>query len=310
MQPSNLELPQDLKPVQDFWNTEACGAHFITDFKDEKEFYDKYRAFRYQTEWHLPLLVPFAEAKGKSVLEIGCGNGADGVMFAQHGAIYTGVDLTPTAVEATRKHFAVMNLKGVFQVENAERLSFSDEQFDLVYSHGVLHHTPNPVNAFNEVYRVLKKGGKAIIMLYHKRSFNYYVRILCYMRLRALMKILSRLGKHDSDREHLRSGLSGVRGNQNKSVWQLHYENFLRQGWSYLKAENFAHRCTDGPECPFAYAYSKSDIRKLFSRFSRIEMAVAHFPLRKYRFGKWIPLWLEKAIASRVGWYLFVFATK
>lgn len=304
------EQSRDIKPVQEFWNTEACGAHFVKDFKDEKEFYEKYRAFRYQTEWHLPLLVPFAEAKNKTVLEIGCGNGADGVMFAQHGALYTGVDLTQTAVDATRRHFAVMNLNGTFQVENAEKLSFPDEQFDIVYSHGVLHHTPNPVNAFNEVYRVLKKGGKAIIMLYHKRSFNYYVRIMFYMRLRALLKILSRLGKHQFDRERLRSELSGVRGNQEKNVWQLHYENFLRQGWSYLKPENFVHHCTDGPECPFAFVYTKSDIRRLFSRFSRVETVVAHFPLRKYRFGKWIPLWLEKFLASRLGWYLFIFATK
>ncbi len=299
-----------LQPVQDFWNTEACGTHFVKDFKDEKEFYEKYRAFRYQVEWHIPQLVPFHEAKGKSVLEIGCGNGADGVMFAQHGALYTGVDLTQAAVDATRKHFAVMGLTGSFQIENAEQLSFRDEQFDFVYSHGVLHHTPNPINAFNEVYRVLKPGGKAIIMLYHKHSFNYYVRIMLYMRLRVLMQILQRRGKHDSDRAQLRAALSGVRGNQNKSVWQLHYENFLRQGWSYLKPENFVHHCTDGPECPFAFVYAKSDIRKLFSRFAHLEMKVAHFPLRKYRFGRWIPLQLEKFLASKLGWYLFIFATK
>ncbi len=203
-----------------------------------------------------------------------------------------------------------MGLTGSFQIENAEQLSFRDEQFDFVYSHGVLHHTPNPINAFNEVYRVLKPGGKAIIMLYHKHSFNYYVRIMLYMRLRVLMQILQRRGKHDSDRAQLRAALSGVRGNQNKSVWQLHYENFLRQGWSYLKPENFVHHCTDGPECPFAFVYAKSDIRKLFSRFAHLEMKVAHFPLRKYRFGRWIPLQLEKFLASKLGWYLFIFATK
>ncbi|MCS7210034.1 MAG: class I SAM-dependent methyltransferase [Chloroherpetonaceae bacterium] len=310
MPPTEFEPESPVKSVQAFWNTEACGTHFIQDFRDDKEFYDKYRAFRYQVEWHIPQLVPFAEARGKSVLEIGCGNGADGVLFAQHGAIYTGVDLTPTAVEATRKHFAVMNLPGTFQVENAESLSFADEQFDIVYSHGVLHHTPNPINAFNEVYRVLKKGGRAIIMLYHKHSFNYYVRIMLYMRARVLLKILLRLGKHRSDRERLHKNLLGIRGNSNKSIWQLHYENFLRQGWSYLKSENFVHHCTDGPECPFAYVYTKHEIEKLFSRFTHLEMKVAHFPLRKYRFGKWIPLWLEQALASKIGWYLFIFATK
>src|SRR6185503_17179971 len=102
--------------------------------------------------------VPFASARGKSVLEIGCGNGADGTMFASNGADYTGVDLTEEAVEATRAHFEALGLNGRFQRENAEHLSFADNTFDVVYSHGVLHHTPHPETAFREVHRVLKPG--------------------------------------------------------------------------------------------------------------------------------------------------------
>src|SRR5205807_8723463 len=116
-----------LEEVSAFWSTEACGTHFVRDFADDREFYDKFREYRYRTEWHLPLLVPFAEAKGKKVLEIGTGNGADGVMFALNGAIYTGVDLTEAALEANRKHFDLLGLSGVFQKQNAEHLSFPDE---------------------------------------------------------------------------------------------------------------------------------------------------------------------------------------
>src|ERR1700736_6312624 len=116
-------------------------------------------------------------------------------MFAKNGADYTGVDLTDAALAATRKHFDVLGLDGSFQRENAEALSFHNDTFDWVYSHGVLHHTPNPQNAIHEVWRVLKPNGRAIIMLYHKSSFNYYVRIMLYMRVRVLLKILSRFGK-------------------------------------------------------------------------------------------------------------------
>jgi len=300
-----------LENVHSFWNTEACGTHFVQNHTDTRDFYDKFREHRYRTEWHIPLLVPFTKAKGKNVLEIGTGNGADGAMFALNGAIYTGVDLTEAALDATRKHFNVLGLTGTFQKENAEQLSFPDHNFDIVYSHGVLHHTPNTQTAINEVYRVLKPGGQAIIMLYHKHSFNYYVRIMAYMRLRVLLKILSCLGRWNADREKISSQpIFGVRGNANHKVLEIHYHNFLKAGWSYLKAANFVHHCTDGPECPVAFAFSKADGRLLFSGFRDVRTQVAHFPLNRYVPGKWLPFGVERSLACKIGWYLFIFASK
>ena len=295
--------------VGSFWNTEACGTHFVEHAVDEKDFFEKFRAYRYRTEWHIPLLVPFAESKGKKVLEIGTGNGAEGVMFALNGAQYTGVDLTEAALEATRKHFAVMELTGTFQRENAEHLSFPDGSFDWVFSHGVLHHTPNTQAAINEVHRVLKPGGRAIVMLYHKHSFNYYIRIMTYMRLRVLLKILSRAGRWNRDRQIAAAdSLRGVRGNQDRRVWSIHYQNFLHNGWSYLRAGNFVHHCTDGPECPVAYALTSTEAKALFSRFCDVRTTVAHLPLQKYYQG--VPFGLEKFLARKMGWYLFVFASR
>jgi SAM-dependent methyltransferase len=296
--------------VHEFWNTEACGTHYVNVERGTAEFFERYRAFRYSTEWHIPLLVPFEETRGKRVLEIGCGNGADGAMFAKHGADYTGVDLTEAAVDATRRHFNVLGLRGRFQIENAERLSFPDGSFDFVYSHGVLHHTPNVAAAFEEVYRVLKPGGKAVLMLYHKHSFNYYVRIMGYMRAHVLLRILSRVGRFSRDRARLSDELKGVRGNQESSVWQLHYNNFLRIGWSYLRSHSFVHHATDGPECPIAFVYTRQSVKQAFANFTSVTTRVAHFPLRKYSFGKWIPLSIEKQLSSRLGWYLFVYLTK
>jgi hypothetical protein len=102
--------------------------------------------------------------------------------------------------------------------------------------------------------------------------------------------------------------LFGVRGNQSPEVWDLHYQNFLKRGWHYLKAKNFVHHCTDGPECPVAFAFNEKEARRLFSRFQTVEFRVAHFPLRRY--SHFFPFALEKFLAPKIGWYLFIFATK
>jgi hypothetical protein len=99
-----------------------------------------------------------------------------------------------------------------------------------------------------------------------------------------------------------------VRGNQDNQIWDIHCHNFLQHGWSYLRARNFLHHCTDGPECPVAYAFSKADARTLFAKFRDVRTTVAHFPLRKY--SRRIPLGLEKVVAATMGWYLFIFARK
>lgn len=304
-----MPTEEQLSDVNAFWNTEACGTHFVPESANLADFYERFREQRYRTEWHIPLLVPFAEAKGKSVLEIGTGNGADAAMFALNGANYTGVDLTEAALEATRKHFNVLGLAGTFQRENAEALSFPDKTFDWIYSHGVLHHTPNPQQAIDEVWRVLRPNGKAIVMLYHKHSFNHFVRIMMYMRGRVLLKILSRFRNWKRDRAQLTGpGMIGIRGNQRPEVWDIHYQNFLKRGWSYLKAKNFVHHCTDGPECPVAFAFSKNETRELFAKFRDVSFRVAHFPLRRY--SRYFPFAVEKFLAETIGWYLFVFATR
>lgn len=296
--------------VRGFWGSEACGSHFVPRELDRQGFFERYRRFRYETEWHIPELVPFAECAGKRVLEIGCGNGADGVQFALHGATYTGVDLTEAAVAATSKHFDLLGLRGQFRVENAERLSFTDRSFDVVYSYGVLHHTPSPAEAFKEVHRVLAPGGRAILMLYHRRSFNYYVRILLWMRARALLTCVARTMRWETDRQDLLGAVTeAVRGNEDSRIWDLHYRNFLGMGWSYFRADRFVHHATDGPQCPFAFAFTKSQLRSMLAGFSTVAFKTAHFPLRKH-LGWVVPLWLERSLAAWLGWYLLVFATK
>jgi SAM-dependent methyltransferase len=296
--------------VADFWNVEPCGTQFVPEFADRRDFFAKFREHRYRTLWFIPELVPFESARGKQVLEVGCGNGADGVMFASRGADYTGVDLTQAAVDATREHFAILGLPGRFQTDNAEQLSFADGSFDIVYSNGVLHHTPDPARTFAEVYRVLRPGGRAIVMLYHKNSINYHLRIMCWMRARVLLHVLARRRRWSADRERLRAVRTDtIRGNLDDRVWEGHYKNFLQRGWDYLRADRFVHHCTDGPECPIAYVYTRAQVRREFGMFRRIETRVGHLPLRQYLRAP-VPRRVERWLAARWGWALMIYAEK
>lgn len=281
--------------VRAFWNAHPCGARFVKTPFGTPEFFRQYADFRYGSEWHLNYLVPFGQYVGKRVLEVGCGLGTDGVRFAQNGASYTGIDLSETAVEATRLHFKTLGLPGRFKVQNAEQMQdFEDGSFDLAYSHGVLHHTPNITSALSEFRRVLKPGGEVIIMLYHRQSFNFYVRILGYIRLKVLAYILVR-------------PLLPYRWRTGNL--ELHYQGYIRMGTRYLSGAEFPNHCTDGPECPIAHAYTKQEVKRLFApSFAGLRFAVAHLPIHNRL--PFFPLSVERFLASQVGWYLFVFGSK
>ncbi len=115
---------------------------------------------------------------GKSVLEIGCGVGTSSVLFALDGAQVTASDLTNEAVGITKTKFELLGLPGNVVQADAENLPFPDNSFDVVFSSGVLHHTPNTQKTIDEIYRVLKPGGDAVVMLYAKWSFHYLVYLL------------------------------------------------------------------------------------------------------------------------------------
>src|SRR2546428_2262803 len=146
--------------VRAFGEANPCGTKFAAAGPETRRFYELVEEHRYKKEWHIPLAANFAGAKGKRVLEIGCGLGTDGAQFAGAGADYTGVDLTDAAVELAQRHFALFNLSGSFRTADVENLDFPDESFDLVYAHGVLHHTPDPRQAVREIHRVLRPGGR------------------------------------------------------------------------------------------------------------------------------------------------------
>jgi ubiquinone/menaquinone biosynthesis C-methylase UbiE len=129
---------------------------------------------------HFGSLFDYRRFRDKAVLEIGCGMGCMAMNWAQRGARVTAVDLNPVAVHQTTQRFKAFNLLGDIREADAELLPFPDASFDFVYSWGVLHHTLGTRRALAEVYRVLKPGGCAGIMLYNRQSLLYWY-IISYL---------------------------------------------------------------------------------------------------------------------------------
>lgn len=147
--------------VKAFWEQEACGERYGDD-QDR---------VRYELEPEILRFAEFESAGGKRVLEIGVGMGADFLRWANAGALATGVDLTERAVTLTKQRLAEAGFEADVRVADAEALPFADGQFDIVYSWGVLHHTPHPARAVAEAQRVLAPGGRLKLMLYHRHSW-------------------------------------------------------------------------------------------------------------------------------------------
>src|SRR5437868_10482907 len=297
MSESNSNLKER---VRDFWQKNPCGTKFTDAEMGTRAFYERVEEHRYEKEWHIPAAADFKGARGLRVLEIGCGLGTDGAQFAKAGAIYTGVDLTNAAVELARKRFELFNLKGCFRSADAENLAFADDSFDLVYSHGVLHHTPETEKAIKEIHRVLRPGGRAVVMLYHRGSYNYRINI----------SLLRRAGAQLLKVEPGIKLVHRITGEPLDSL-RAHARLLNTEKESYLKPAEFLNQNTDGAGNPLARVYSRREARELFKDFERVEFAV-HF-LNK----RWLPVLgpllsrsMEARLASRWGWHLWIYAQK
>ena len=166
--------------VRDYWDKASCGEDLYLSSASREGYREQAKA-RYRLEGEM--IFPFAhfqDSRGLEVLEIGVGLGADHQQFAQAGARLTGIDITPRAVAHTQQRLEFFGLNSSLKEADAENLPFAAECFDLVYSWGVLHHSPDTQSAINEVFRVLKWGGVARIMIYNKYSIIGLMLLLRY----------------------------------------------------------------------------------------------------------------------------------
>ena len=168
--------------IQEFWDDlcrQLYAGHEELTAERLSFLLDELKVLLKNFEQPLGQEIDLNALKGLDVLEIGCGAGAHSSLMKKAGARIVSMDLTPSRVVATQAKLALLKEgEGMAVGGNAERLPFRDEAFDLVYSFGVLHHTTDTEAAIKEVHRVLRPRGRAVVMLYAKRSFYYYVNLL------------------------------------------------------------------------------------------------------------------------------------
>lgn len=157
--------------VRKFWDAASCGEIYAEGLDDERRF-SKHAEARYRLEPYIRSFARFEEGRGQDVLEIGVGMGADHLEWARSDPRrLVGVDLTPRAVAWTTHRLATYGMTSELKEADAEHLPFPDDSFDILYSWGVLHHSPDTAQAFREALRVLRPGCTLRAMIYHRPSF-------------------------------------------------------------------------------------------------------------------------------------------
>lgn len=251
----------DEKTVQDFWQNHACGDALVGGLRDRfsgdyEKFFTDYDHFRYEIERHLPACFDALKVGGLRMLEIGLGQGADSESLIRRGARWSGVDLTAESVERVRTRLTLRDLPFDDLKEGSVLdLPFPDDSFDMVFSHGVLHHVPEISRAEREIHRVLRPGGELVIMMYARWSLNYLVSIGLIRRAALLAAFpLAKLGVVKSGPEA--GKLAG------------HLDNAAKLGLGrYLRLKEFTHYNTDGPSNPYALVYDRKRIEQDFPSF-------------------------------------------
>lgn len=162
--------------VRRYWDKRPCNVrHSQKDFCS-KEYFDEVEKKKYFVEPHIPKFADFRRWKGKKVLEIGCGIGTDSINFARNGAELTIVEFSEKSLDICKKRFEVFGLTATFICGDVEKLStcLEPKHFDLIYSFGVIHHTPNPSKAFEEIAKFMDEDTELRVMLYSKISYKLF----------------------------------------------------------------------------------------------------------------------------------------
>jgi ubiquinone/menaquinone biosynthesis C-methylase UbiE len=175
-----MKIEEQIKAeVARYWNQASCGTDHIQEAKFSKEYFEKIEAHRYAVEPEIFSFAQFTRFAGAKVLEVGIGAGTDFVQWTRAGALTYGIDLTEEALKNVRHRLAIYGLQAQeIRVADAENLPYPDNFFDLVYSWGVIHHSPNTKKCLEEILRVVRPGGGVKIMIYNRRSLVVFYRYL------------------------------------------------------------------------------------------------------------------------------------
>jgi SAM-dependent methyltransferase len=268
--------------IQEFWNAYPCDkAKVDRPEHDYEEFFKRCDELRYKQERHILKRLDAIDFRGKRVLEIGLGLGADSEQIIRRGAVWSGLDLTPESVVLVTKRLTLRDLPyECIKVGSVCELPFEENTFDIIFSHGVLHHVPHINKAQAELFRVLRPKGLLVVMLYARYSLNYLVSIYFLRRVALAMLYLL----------HIKA----------KGIIAQHLKNARKIGlFQYLRMKNFVHRNTDGPLNPYSKVYDRKKVKEDFPKFEiiKVHKEFMHAPPLPI---SWMPF------ASLLGWHLWV----
>jgi len=249
------------------WNNDPCGGLAADDLPmGSRAFYQRIDQNRYQeyAPW-MKSVMEYDKFAGQRLLEVGFGMGTDLFQFASHGAIVSGIDLTPRHYEIASQRFKLYGIPADLRLGDAEEMPYEDESFDAVYTFGVIHHSPNTEKIVDEIYRILKPGGRAIITVYHKWSAFYLIQTLFANYFVSGAFLRESLGKVVSRIEHR--------------------ENSDAQ--------------------PLVKVYSRRSLGRMLRQFSSVKFEIRHLRAGEFSyFRRLIPLSLIPRLETRLGWFL------
>jgi SAM-dependent methyltransferase len=260
------------------WDTDPCGAVTAAAVPAESpQWYASVREFRYgqYAPW-MRTAIPFSAWRNRDVLEIGVGLGSDHLSFAEAGARMHALDLSAEHLRHTQRHLEIHGLATEGRLGDAEANPYPDASMDLVYSFGVLHHTPGTARAIAEALRVLRPGGTAIIGLYHRNSWFFLARTLFYR------------------------GILGL--------------GLLRRGWRGLLSD-IEYRSAGNDAVPLVKVYSRAQARRLMHGFEQVSISTHHVeaghfpPPVMWLLAQWPRAKIERWFSAG-GWYVMIRAQK
>jgi len=173
----------DIERVKKYWNDRPCNIRHSMKEIGTKEYFDEIETKKYFVEPHIVSFANFDNWRGKKVLEIGCGIGTDTISFARAGALVTAVDVSEKSLELAKRRAVVFDLGNIeFYQADAENLQdvVPIQKYDLVYSFGVIHHTPHPENILKAIMPYIDNNSTVKIMVYHKLSWKVFWILMKY----------------------------------------------------------------------------------------------------------------------------------
>lgn len=268
----------EIVEVKKFWDANPLLAGEVSQPIGSRSWFEEFDSIRMRETFcgGLHDWVP-ARAEKIKMLDVGCGPGFWHRHLSRKVGQYYGIDISAKSIELAHKSQEIYALPGVLQVGNAQEINFPDEFFDYVLSEGVIHHTPDTLRCVEEIYRVLKSGGTAHVSVYYKNFF---------LKSPLLFKMVMFFIRN------LRITLKG-RG---------------REEMLNVTTPEELIRMYDGRDNPIGKAYTRDEVKKMFSKFSNLQFKVYYIPMRAFRLR--LPAVVQQWLASIFGLMILVKAEK